>query len=51
MIDGADCRVPGLKHAVLGVGVLVGVDDVAAVSPDEVGDVRDDTRLIWTRQE
>ena len=34
------------EHAVGAIGVLLGVDDVAAVAPHEVGDGRDDARSV-----
>ena len=39
------------EHAVGAVGVLLGVDDVAAVAVDEVGDGRDDPGLVGARQQ
>ena len=39
------------EHAVGAVGVLLRVDDVAAVAEHEVGDGRDDAGLVGTRQQ
>ncbi len=39
------------EHTVGAVGVLLGVDDVAAVAVDEVGGGGDDARLVGTRQQ
>ena len=39
------------EHAVGAVGVLLRVDDVAAVAVHEVGDGRDDTGLVGAREQ
>ena len=39
------------EHAVGGVGVLLGVHDVAAVAPHEVGHGRDHPRLVGAGQQ
>ena len=38
------------EHSVFSVNILVKVDDVAMVVGNELGDFRDDARLVWAMQ-